>query len=327
MSSEQARTEALLPTPIETSNKTEATDASSNGESRNDANSGGALNTITGYAMLAMELYVREPISRLLRTGNSSSKEEYVLRRVFAECVSGDADGILDLIDRIGWNERFLMNVGDVKGRVVDAAVQDLIKQHAHQSQPIYIVECGAYIGYSAIRMARWISKYYQQQDQQQQQQQPRIRLISLEIDPLFAAIAARIVDHAGLTPYVEIRVGSAASLLPTLPAKSVALLFLDHWKDLYLPDLKVALQHNVFPSHARILADNVIFPGAPDYLRFVRSHTDIFRTRFWPAQLEYRTDIVDGIEDSLFLGDGQDASINHANHGKFPDEIASGSA
>lgn len=46
------------------------------------------------------------------------------------------------------------------------------------------------------------------------------------------------------------------------------------------------------------VVADNVIVPGAPDYLAYVRSAPH-YTTRFVPGLLEYQTAIKDGIEVS----------------------------
>jgi hypothetical protein len=44
------------------------------------------------------------------------------------------------------------------------------------------------------------------------------------------------------------------------------------------------------------IVADNVITPGAPDFLAYVRAASH-YRTRFVAGHIEYTTDVPDGIE------------------------------
>ena len=54
-----------------------------------------------------------------------------------------------------------------------------------------------------------------------------------------------------------------------TSPPK-VDFIFLDHDKDCYLPDLK-ELEKADFIDRVTVVADNVIFPGAPAFLEYVR--------------------------------------------------------
>lgn len=50
------------------------------------------------------------------------------------------------------------------------------------------------------------------------------------------------------------------------------------------------------------VLADNVVCPGAPDYLKYVRSNPK-YSSRFYRAHLEY-TRVLDGLERSEYQGD-----------------------
>lgn len=106
---------------------------------------------------------------------------------------------------------------------------------------------------------------------------------------------------------------------------ESFDLVFLDHWKDRYLPDTKLMeagfLAHFLKPpssaSHTDfsfvfqecgllrkgsvLLADNVICPGSPDYLDYVRNSPK-YRSQYFKSHLEY-TKVEDGLEKSVFLG------------------------
>jgi len=52
----------------------------------------------------------------------------------------------------------------------------------------------------------------------------------------------------------------------------SIDLLFLDHLKPLYGPDLRLAEELGLVGKGTVLCADNVIWPGAPEYLEYVRS-------------------------------------------------------
>ena len=76
---------------------------------------------------------------------------------------------------------------------------------------------------------------------------------------------------------------------------------FIDHWKDLYLKDLKLLESHGLLRKGTLILADNIIFPGAPDYLEYVQS-SEKYQTELIHSTLEY-SDKEDAIAKSIFVG------------------------
>jgi catechol O-methyltransferase len=45
----------------------------------------------------------------------------------------------------------------------------------------------------------------------------------------------------------------------------------LDHWKDVYLSDLLLCEKLQVFHEGSIISADNTDYPGAPDYVKYVK--------------------------------------------------------
>ncbi|HXT17999.1 MAG TPA: O-methyltransferase [Gemmatimonadaceae bacterium] len=80
------------------------------------------------------------------------------------------------------------------------------------------VLEVGTLGGYSAICMARALP--------------PGGRLLSIEIEEKHAAFARRHVDRAGLTDRVEIRVGRALDVLPSLDGEKFDAMFLDADKE-----------------------------------------------------------------------------------------------
>ena len=58
---------------------------------------------------------------------------------------------VIDLVDDYGWNRGWLMNVGDVKGKIMDEALQLRLSQG-----PVKVVlELGTFMGYSTLRLVR----------------------------------------------------------------------------------------------------------------------------------------------------------------------------
>jgi predicted O-methyltransferase YrrM len=76
-------------------------------------------------------------------------------------------------------------------------------------------------------------------------------------------------------------------------------LIFIDHYKEVYLRDFKILEKVGLIKSETMIVADNVITPGAPDYLEYIRTNPN-YITKMYEAKLEYREDLVDGIEISI---------------------------
>jgi len=151
-----------------------------------------------------------------------------------------------------------LMNVGPQKG----AFMCELIAER----KPSVMIELGGYVGYSAILFGDAVRRHGGQQ------------YLSLELNPEMAAVSSILVDLAGLRDFVRIVIGSSNESLIRLVQQEkkisqIELLFIDHWKDAYLPDLQLLEEFNVLkPGVSVLAADNVIFPGAPEYLQWVRA-------------------------------------------------------
>jgi len=114
--------------------------------------------------------------------GRETALEKYVL----AGARAGDVDDAIRVIDHFGRHVSFLINVGDAKGKILDRAVA--------QTQPRRLLELGTYCGYSALRMARVMPR--------------EARLYSVEFNAANAAIARRILAHAGVEDRVTVVVG-----------------------------------------------------------------------------------------------------------------------
>lgn len=204
----------------------------------------------------------------------------------------GDAADAVRVIDDYCYNESFMINVGDEKGRILDAAVA--------RAQPRRILELGTYCGYSALRMAVAA---------------PAARIFSIEFNPANAAIARRILEHAGVGGRVGVVVGTLGDGGATRDALrhthgfhpgSVDLAFVDHAKDAYLPDLQLILREGWLRPGALVVADNVKVPGAPEYHAYMtRNEGTLWRTTEHHAHVEYQSVIRDLVLVSEYLGTG----------------------
>lgn len=127
-----------------------------------------------------------------------------------------------------------------------------------------YKVELGGYVGYSAILFGSAVrkaggSKYF-----------------CLERNPEFGAVIASLVHLAGLSDVVQVEIGSSDASLARLHSsgtlKKVDMMFLDHYKPAYTTDLKLCEELGLVGEGTVLAADNVIKPGNPPYLEYVRS-------------------------------------------------------
>ncbi len=111
------------------------------------------------------------------------------------------------------------------------------------------ILEIGTLVGYSTIWMARSLPN--------------NGKLISLEFEPLHAAVAKKNIESAGLSHIVEIRIGKALDLLPNIEANNEGpfdMIFIDADKHPYTEYFQWALK--LSRRGTLIVADNVIRDG-----------------------------------------------------------------
>lgn len=168
----------------------------------------------------------------------------------------GSPTRLLEAIDEFGRTKKYLMNVGDDKGKIVVELIE--------QVKPQVMVELGGYVGYSALLFGHAARKAGGK------------RYYSLERNPEFAAVIMSLVNLAGLDEFVKVIVGPSADSIGRLYAggdlNHIDLMFLDHWKPAYTTDLKLCEQLKLITPGTVLAADNVIKPGNPPYLEYVRS-------------------------------------------------------
>lgn len=186
----------------------------------------------------------------------------------------GHPEKILELIDRFGCTRHFLVNVGQFKGKIVTDLIAEV--------KPQIMVELGGYCGYSTILFGDAVRKAGGK------------RYISLEANPLFAAVANMMVELAGLRDIVTVIVGRSDLSLQKLHSSGevsqIGLVFLDHYKPAYLTDLMLCEELGLVAPDTVLAADNVISPGNPPYLEYVRSSVSEKKKRGSRLIEEYET-------------------------------------
>ncbi|WP_313674363.1 O-methyltransferase [Mycolicibacterium sp.] len=226
-------------------------------------------------------------LPNVIRNGQvGDGREAAATKYVLDNARPGDVDDAIATIDRFARRESILMNVGDEKGLLLDAAVR--------RANPALALELGTYCGYSTLRTARAA---------------PHARVFSVEMNPANAENARRIWAHAGIADRVTCVVGTIGDGGRTLEALAAEgftagaldFLFIDHDKNAYLPDLLTIVGRGWLHPGSVVVADNVLVPGSPKYRSYMRDNP-AWDTVEHKTHAEY-TKIPDLVLESTYRG------------------------
>ncbi|MEZ5503536.1 MAG: class I SAM-dependent methyltransferase [Halioglobus sp.] len=192
----------------------------------------------------------------------------------------GDPDDVLRILDQFARQERWLMSIGPEKGPLFQELAQRLPARAR-------ILELGAYCGYSSIMIARAFG--------------PKATITSIEVNQDSVTSARANVEVAGLSDQITFIHGPSSDMIPKLKGR-FDLVFLDHWKDLYKPDLELIEQRKLIGPGSIVVADNVGKIFAPErYLTYVRG-CGRYDCESREATIEY-TSVPDAVEISVYRG------------------------
>ncbi|KAF4034878.1 O-methyltransferase [Phytophthora infestans] len=219
------------------------------------------------------------PVSRrrlfLLHVALQLWSGEKCLSFVHKNAKKGNPQSVVAAIDTFGYEHHWMMNVGDVKGEILDEELEKV--------KPKILVELGGHLGYSALRFTS------------------KMRELSGPSD--FAAIATKMIEFAGLSDMVTIIVGTYGDNYNKLKEQDVDhvdAFFIDHDKKLYKSDLAIIERSGFLRSGSIVMADNVVFADVNDYLEYVRAHPQ-FKSMCRESYHEY-SDLEDAIEISTYM-------------------------
>ena len=173
------------------------------------------------------------------------------------------------------------MNVGDVKGVVLERTVQEF-------GPAAQILELGSFVGYSSILMARQLANDG--------------RIVSVDSSEKAFNTAREMATLADVDSFVQFVNQTSGDFLRSWES-TFDLVFLDHLKNLYLDDAKTLIDRRLLNPGAAIVADNVgpLFGHNP-YVPWMRSRED-FDSRYVESHLE-SGNIIDGMLVSRWIGD-----------------------
>ncbi len=168
--------------------------------------------------------------------------------------------------------------IGPKRGVFLDEVVE------AHH--PSTILEVGTLVGYSAIRMGRHLGAGQ--------------KVICVELKEEMASVARSNIAQAGLEGKIELLVGDALKVLPTIGG-SLDMVFLDAVKEDYLEYLKSI--EKLLHRGSVVVADNVKSHAAEvkSYLDYVRK-SGRYSSEYKEAPPNYGVDAGDAVEISVKL-------------------------
>jgi catechol O-methyltransferase len=227
----------------------------------------------------------------ITRTGQiGDGREAAAADYVVANARRGDIDDVIAKVDQFAYEKSLLINVGDEKGELLDAAVR--------RANPGVALELGTYCGYGSLRIARAA---------------PSAKVFSVELSAANAEVAQRIWAHASVDDRVTCVVGTIGDGGMTLDALArehgfgagtLDLLFIDHDKAAYLADLQSIRDRGWLHRGSIVVADNILIPGSPKYRRFMKEQQGkLFDTVEHKTHGEYQTLAPDIVLESEYLG------------------------
>ena len=241
------------------------------------------------WSVLRMLIGMRS-LTRNWQVGDG--REEALAAHVLANARPGDLGDTIRVIDDFCLTRSAMMNVGDEKGEILDRALQ--------RASPVLLLELGTYCGYSGLRMARVMPA--------------NARLYSIEFSRANADIARRIWTHAGVGDRLTVVVGTLGDGGTTIDRLrqefgftegALDFAFLDHDKEAYLPDLERVLKERWLHPGSIVVADNVKFPGAPEYRGYLQAEEGgTWSTIEHDTHVEYQSLLKDLVLESEYLGE-----------------------
>ena len=219
--------------------------------------------------------------------GREAAAADYVV----ANARQGDIDDVIAKIDQFAYEKSFLINVGDEKGELLDAAVR--------RANPALVLELGTYCGYGSLRIARAA---------------PSAKVFSVELSAANAEIAQRIWDHAGVDDRVTCVVGTIGDGGPDArcPGRRARLRGPESWtccsstttRRPTCPTCRASSTAAGCTGDRIVVADNMLIPGSPKYRDYMtQQQGKLFATIEHKTHGEYQTMMPDLVLESEYLG------------------------
>jgi len=150
----------------------------------------------------------------------------------------------------------FMLDIGPVSGVLLNSLVRSSAAKR--------IVEVGGSVGYSTV----WLAEAARATGG---------KILTFELEASKREQMEQNLKDAGLLSYVEIRGDDIQKYAANIPAP-IDILFLDHWKELYIREFKLLWPK--IRSGGMIISDNIIRPEKnkaviAEYLNYIKSVKD----------------------------------------------------
>ncbi|XP_072046292.1 catechol O-methyltransferase-like [Amphiura filiformis] len=182
----------------------------------------------------------------------------------------GNVDSVLAAYDDYCYNYEWTWTIGAVLAQVVQEA------------SPKIALELGTFLGYSAIITAKNMPS--------------NGKLITLEANPKSAEIAKKIINRSGFGEKVTIVVGYTEDVIPELHhnynIETLDMVFIDHKKEAYLPDLYRLEKGRFLHNGSVVFADNIEM--APDFSEYIRNSNN-YKCNYYGGTIAYGVRVIDG--------------------------------
>ncbi|GLJ33508.1 hypothetical protein SUGI_0673950 [Cryptomeria japonica] len=243
-----------------------------------------ALSTTFSFLKAAMNK------KELLATGQAGDgREKALLNHVLTTAEKGNPLSVLNVMDAYAKTSSWFMNIGDDKGPILDKALE--------KYSPGIVLELGTFCGYSAVRIASQLHN-------------EGSKLLTFEMNPDNCNIARRIIEHAGLSSKVVVvegkfneRLELARKFLKDMNSPHFNFVFIDHWKDRYMPDYLILKENAMLGNGSGVCADNMgAIMGPADFRKYVKTHPEELETSEFKSNAEYLWWFPDSVTVSTFM-------------------------
>lgn len=188
---------------------------------------------------------------------------DHLLEFIFDDAARGDPVSVARAIDEYARGASGMIHLGHDKGMLFDQVVA--------QSGARRILELGTNFGYSVLRLAKVLG--------------PRAEIHTVEADTSLAETAEAIISYAGLSGRITVHRGAAQSVMDSFTTP-FDLIFIDHFPQNYLPDLRKIEELGLLQEGGTLISDNVVLFKAElePYLHHLRQsgryHSDLHQPR-----------------------------------------------
>ena len=226
------------------------------------------LNTILVSGLLIPKIVIASDINFMEKYPYSQPSD--ILQYIYDTAEEGNINSVLKAMDKFAT----VYPMYKLSPEKVNFLNNEIVNTRSQN-----ILELGTFFGYSALNIAKSMT-------------QSSI-LTTIEGNILNFEVANNIIDYAlkynpELRKRVQIiQMNSDKYLESSVNNKKVDFVYFDHDKNCYLRDIEFIYRTNLLDTIAIVVADNVIYPGAPGFLEFVETKYGVDNTviKYFPFE------------------------------------------